>query len=136
VFSVDDFLADVLPRHTHAAEALHNGDAGPMTEMLAEQEPLSLFPGMADHRTKRDDILSTFSAVAARFTDSTPLTFELIAADVSGDCGYVVGCEHSTVSIADGPLVRNDLRVTHIYRRKHGTWRLVHRHGGGGPSRD
>jgi hypothetical protein len=23
--------------------------------------------------------------------------------------------------------------VTHIYRRDDGTWRLVHRHGGGGP---
>src|SRR5215207_5398532 len=27
------------------------------------------------------------------------------------------------------PLQPNTLRVTHIYRREHGDWKLVHRHG-------
>jgi hypothetical protein len=45
----------------------------------------------------------------------------------------MVGYEQSTISIDGGPMVRNDLRVTHIYRREDGLRRLVHRHGGGGP---
>lgn len=134
--SVEDFLADVLPRHIEAAEALHHGKATPMSNLLGHGAPLSLFPGMAEHQTRRGDILSTFSEVAARFTDSTPLTFELIAADVDGDLGYVVGYEHSEVSLGEGQLVRNDLRATHVYRREAGTWHLVHRHGGGGPTRE
>jgi len=50
-----------------------------------------------------------------------------------GDLAYTVGYEHSAVSIDGCPVVRNDLRVTHIYRPEDGTRRLVHRHGGGGP---
>jgi ketosteroid isomerase-like protein len=86
---------------------------------------------MADHRTGRNDVVTIFQKVATRFSNCSPLSFELIAADISGDLAYTVGYEHSAVSIDGGPIVRNDLRVTHIYRREDGVWRLVHRHGGG-----
>lgn len=132
--AVDEFLGEVLPRHVAAAEALHHGDPGPFSDLLAWHEPVSLLPGLAAHKTGRVDILASLRSIAPRFTNCTPLTFELIAADVSGELAYTVGYEHSNVSIDGGPMVANDLRVTHIYRREDGVWRLVHRHGGGGPS--
>ena len=130
---LDDFLAEIIPRHVAAAEALHQGDPEPLSELLARRDPVSLFPGMADHRTGRADVTAVFRAIAPKFSSTTPLSFELISAGVSGDLAYTVGYEHSAVSIDGGPVVRNDLRVTHIYRRDDGVWRLVHRHGGGGP---
>ena len=80
----------------------------------------------------RDAVGATFDRAASKFTDATPLHFELLAAEVSGDLAYTVGVEHSRVGIEGGPLQANDLRVTHIYRREDGKWRLAHRHGGGG----
>jgi hypothetical protein len=65
----------------------------------------------------------------SRFTNGTPLNFELIAAEVSGELPYTVGYERSSVSFNGGPLQPNTLRATHIYRREHGDWKLVHRHG-------
>jgi ketosteroid isomerase-like protein len=88
---------------------------------------------MAYHRTGRNDVVAVFQKVAPKFSKCSPLSFELIAADISCDLAYTVGYEHSAVSIDGGLIVRNDLRVTHIYRREDGVWRLVHRHGGGGP---
>lgn len=132
---LDQFLAQVLPRHVAAAEAMHQGDPEPFSDLLARRGPVSLFPGMADHSTGREEVTATFRDVASRLSDCTPLTFELVSADVCGDLGYVVGYEHSRVSINEGPQIPNDLRVTHIYRREDGVWRLVHRHGGGGPSK-
>jgi ketosteroid isomerase-like protein len=33
------------------------------------------------------------------------------------------------VSVDGGPVKPNTLRVTHVYRRENGEWKIVHRHG-------
>ncbi len=42
---------------------------------------------------------------------------------------YTVGYERSIVSVDGGPPTPNILRVTHVYRRENGEWKIVHRHG-------
>jgi hypothetical protein len=39
-----------------------------------------------------------------------------------------VGFERTHVSVDGGPMRDMVIRVTHIYRRIHGEWKLVHRH--------
>lgn len=67
--------------------------------------------------------------MASRFSNCTDYRSELVAADVSGDLAYTVGDEHSTKSVDGGPAQSDTLRVTHIYRRENGEWKIVHRHG-------
>jgi ketosteroid isomerase-like protein len=54
--------------------------------------------------------------------------FELIAAGASGDLAYTVGFERNAQSTDGGPVRPNVLRVTHVYRRENGEWKIVHRH--------
>jgi len=42
---------------------------------------------------------------------------------------YTVGIEHSTVSVDGAPSADVALRVTQIYRRQNGDWKIIHRHG-------
>ena len=42
---------------------------------------------------------------------------------------YIVGYEHSSVSVDGGPVEVIMIRVTHVYRREDGAWKVVHRHG-------
>jgi ketosteroid isomerase-like protein len=42
---------------------------------------------------------------------------------------YTVGYEHTSVSVNGGPVEPYTLRVTHVYRRENGAWKVVHRHG-------
>jgi hypothetical protein len=42
----------------------------------------------------------------SRFTNGTPLNFQLIAAEVSGELAYTVGYERSAVSFNGGPSGR------------------------------
>ena len=48
----------------------------------------------------------------------------------SGDLAYTVWIEHGEVRVEGrddyAPLV---VRVTHIFRREDGAWKIIHRHG-------
>jgi ketosteroid isomerase-like protein len=69
--------------------------------------------------------------VAERFTQSTVSDFryDVEVAEVSGDLAYTVGYERFTAAVGDGPAEPYTVRVTHVYRRENGEWKIVHRHG-------
>ena len=123
---VDEFIAVVLPRLTEMDEALHNGDAGPRKASWSHNDPVTLFGAVLTNVGWRE-IESTFDALAARFSNGT-FEVEVIAAGASGDLGYLVAIEHSTISVAGAPPEPYQLRVTTIFRREGGEWKIVHRH--------
>lgn len=97
------------------------------------QEPVTLFgPGRAP-AVGRDQTVTTFQGVAARLSRGSGARLEVLHAEVSGDLGVLAGLESSVLSVAGGPVQPQTLRVTMIYRREGGVWRLVHRHGDGLP---
>jgi ketosteroid isomerase-like protein len=75
------------------------------------------------------DVSRTFRWITSRFSNGTTYAFDLVAAGVSGDLAYTVGYERSSASVDSGPVEPNVLRVTHIYRREGGEWKIVHRDG-------
>ena len=128
---VDDFLAETLPRLLRAEEAMHNGDPEPRLEMWSRNDPVSLLGAIGMVETGWEDLSKTFQWVASAFSNCTEYRFELVAAGASGDLAYTVGYEHSTASRNGGPVTPNTLRVTHVFRREDGEWKIVHRHGDG-----
>ena len=68
------------------------------------------------------------SQVGSRFTGADAVDLEYLVIASSGGLAYTVGFERSHVSVDGGPLHDMTLRVTHIYRRIDGHWKLIHRH--------
>ena len=124
---VDEFLADMLPKQVAAETAIHNGDVEPRLALWSRTEPVTLF-GARDSGTGWNELDTVFHAVASWFSESTEYDFEVVAAGASGDLAYTVGYEHNRVKV-DGVPRSYTLRVTHVYRREDGQWRIVHRHG-------
>jgi ketosteroid isomerase-like protein len=125
---LDDFLAQTFDRQVEAEEAIHNGDPGPRLAMWSARDPVTLF-GAAMSRHGAEEVREFFRFLASRFSDCTSYRFELLAAGVGGDLAYTVGHEHTAVSIDGVPVEPYVLRVTHVYRREDGEWKIVHRHG-------
>ena len=126
---LDDFLTKTLDRQIEAEEAMHNGDPTPRLEMCSKNDPVTLLGAWGPNKSGWDDVSRTSRWVASRFSGCTAYRFDLIAAGASGDLAYTVGFEHTTVSVDGGPPRSNTLRVTHVYRRENGEWKIVHRHG-------
>ena len=95
--------------------------------MWSRNDPLTLFGAWLSD-SGWDDVHRTFEVLASRFSDCTAYEIELVAAGASGDLAYTVAYEHTTVSIEGTPRTYT-LRVTQIYRREDGEWKLAHRHG-------
>ena len=121
------FLDEVLPRLSAADRALHNGDAGPRLAMWSDEAPVTLFGAWLSN-VGWPDVSNTFRVLATRFSDCRSFEIELVAAGVSGDLGYTVAYEHTSTSVERSPRSYT-LRVTQIYRREAGEWKVVHRHG-------
>jgi ketosteroid isomerase-like protein len=124
---VDEFLAAALPPLTAADTAIHNGDAGPRIALWSRNDPVTLF-GALQIRSGWREIAPIFEMLASRFSNCESFEYEVIAAGVSNDLAYIAGVEHTTAAIGDAAPQAYALRVTTIFRREGGEWRVVHRH--------
>jgi ketosteroid isomerase-like protein len=127
---LDDFLATTLARQIKAEEAIHNGDAEPRLAMWSRQDPVTVL-GASRSATGWEQVNELFHWLAAHFSDCTSYRFDLVAAGVSGELAYTVGYEHTSTSWDGVPMEPYTLRVTLVYRREDGEWKIVHRHADG-----
>jgi ketosteroid isomerase-like protein len=131
---LDDFRSTILTRFVAAEEALHNGDPEPRLAMWSDQDPVTLFGAWGPCKSGWKEVSPVFRWLASRFSGVSDYRLDLVAAGLSGDLAYTVGFERSRVSIDGGPAQENVLRVTHVFRRENGEWKIVHRHGDFVPS--
>jgi ketosteroid isomerase-like protein len=123
----DEFVTWVRNDLYQAELALHNGYAAPRRALWSRNEPVSVL-GAWRNAFGQQEIDVLFTALGESFSDCTSYDFELQSFDVVGDMAYTAGLEHSSVSV-DGEPRSYTLRVTQVYRREDGNWRVVHRHG-------
>ena len=123
----DAFLATTLPRLRHAETALHNGDAGPRMAMWSHDDSVTLFGGVMGG-SGWAEIEPIFQRLGAGFSDCTSFENVVIAARASDDLAYTVAFEHTTAALRGGPPSAYVLRVTTVFRREDGEWKVVHRH--------
>ena len=127
----DDFLAWTQNRLREAETALHNGDPGPRLGIWSTREPVSVL-GAARSAVGQEEVRDLFHSLGDTFSDCTSYEYEIVAADVVGDLAYTAGYERTQASINGEPR-QYVLRVTQIYRREDGEWKVAHRHGDTGP---
>ena len=123
----EEFLGWVTTTLYEAELAVHNGDPVPRRAIWSREEPVSVL-GAARNAHGQEELDELFAALGKRFSDCMSYAFELLAYDVVGDMAYTAGFEHTSASV-DGQPRTYTLRVTQVYRREGGQWRVAHRHG-------
>jgi ketosteroid isomerase-like protein len=128
---LEDFRNKTLRRQAEAEEALVHGDVEPRLAMWSRRDPVSVLGALGPNKTGWDDVSGIFRWVAERFSkqEITDFRFDVEVAEVSGDMAYSVGYERFNTSVDGGPKEPYTVRVTHVYRREDGEWKIVHRHG-------
>jgi ketosteroid isomerase-like protein len=110
-----------------AEDAVHDGDAAPRFETWSDQPPVTLFGAGWNARTP-EEARAVFTHLGEIFAELDSSEIELVAHGVSGDFAYTVHREHTRTNLHGEPR-DYELRVTQVYRREDGAWKVVHRHG-------
>jgi ketosteroid isomerase-like protein len=120
---VADFASEAVPLMRAEVMALHSGDTRPRKALWSHEDPVTLF-GAEFTGQGWASLEPIFDHLATTFPGARDTQYEVLSADASGDLGYVVAIERSTV----GDLPEWELRVTTVFRREEGAWRIIHRH--------
>ncbi len=145
----DSKFAEALERVRAALAAMGAGDPAPYIRCWAEpgvrgrsapdapelwvhfapsdSEDVTLFGAWGPIEKGCRKLAETFRWVASRFKGGQ-LVPENTVAFASGDLAYTAGFERGEVVVDGGAPQTMVIRVTHVYRRFGGEWRLVHRH--------
>ena len=107
-----------------------NGDARMWKQHASQREDVTIMGAWGAYEKGWEEAAVRYDWAAARFKDSGAIpTFEYLASGASGDLAYTVTIERSEVRLVgqDVPAFM-PLRVTHIFRKENGEWKLIHRH--------
>lgn len=127
---VDDDLQDLIERAKKALGRLVTGDPQPYLALWSQAADVTVMGGFGSYERGWAAVRQNTTFAASRFRGGRLDAFEELAVGVSGDLGYAVWIERGEV-VVEGRDVPAPLavRVTHLFRREAGVWRIIHRHG-------
>jgi ketosteroid isomerase-like protein len=103
-----------------------NGDAGPLADIWSHSADVTAMHPIGGRQVGWDAVRESFERVAELASDGkVELKNQLI--HLVGDGAYEAGVEHGQAKLAGQP-VTIEHRVTNIYQREGGTWKLAHHH--------
>jgi hypothetical protein len=120
-----------LQRYEAANTAFVNGDPALWLRITAARDPVSIFGGFGGlGEAGIASVHERYLLAATAFQPSgAKVDFQYLVKDVRGQLAYTVAIERSSV-LYTGQTERRPqiLRVTMLFRREHGDWKIVHRH--------
>ncbi len=110
-----------------AARDYTRGKAEALDDLLTRRSPASFFGPDGSVTQEAQTIRDTYRNGAKSFGLTSETHFEILQMGSGGDIAYWTGLQHAVID-ANGDKTPMTLRVTELYRREDGNWKLVHRH--------
>jgi ketosteroid isomerase-like protein len=124
--STEDEVRKASEQFYAALNRMVNGDAGPLAEIWSHNATVTTMHPIGGREVGWDKVQESWEQVAQVFSEGrVKLDDQFIRC--TQDIAYELGVEHGQAMLA-GQQVTIDQRVTNIYRRDAGGWKIVHHH--------
>jgi ketosteroid isomerase-like protein len=127
--STESELDAIVDQTVAALNCLVAGNPEPFKALYSPEPDVTVFGGFGAYERGWEQVAQNIEFAASRFRGGH-LEIEQLATGMSGDLVYTVWIERGAAQVEGrdepGALV---VRVTHIFRRENGVWKLIHRHG-------
>jgi len=118
-----------MQRRDDAARAYVCGDAAPLGRMVAHSSPATFFAPMGGYVQGADAVNSRYAGDATAFERGSDSHFEILHMAASDGIAYWTGFQRASARMrGQAEAIPFNLRVTEVFRREDGDWKLIHRH--------
>jgi ketosteroid isomerase-like protein len=122
-------LQEVLERYEETLDAFVRGDAEPTKTLWSRRDDVTLANPLGPPARGWSDVEATIDRAVSQVREGDPVQFERISEYASEDLGYVLWIERTRLKTAGADeMMPVSLRVTTIFRREEGDWKIIHRH--------
>ena len=123
--SFDSFMQ----QRRRVAAAYVNGDPTPLREISTLADPATFFGPGGGVEQGAAHVVEVNEAGSRQFQRGGSTELEVLHQAADGDLGYWTGWQQASVHVEGRPeALRMKLRVTEVFRREQGDWKLIHRH--------
>ena len=124
--STEDEVRKASTQFYSALNRMLNGDAQALSDIWSHDSTVTTLHPIGGRQVGWDDVRESWEQVAQVSSDGkVEIKDQLIS--VVGDLAYEVGAEHAEFKVG-GQKVIGDIRVTNIYQREDGIWKIRHHH--------
>lgn len=123
-------LVPVIDRYHHEAfEAFINGNPEPQKRLFSRAEDVTLANPLGPVAVGWDAVVQVIDHASGALRDGVPLAAEHITHHVSDDLVCTVEIERCIAKVGASSVPGEvALRVTTVFRRELGEWKIIHRH--------
>jgi ketosteroid isomerase-like protein len=123
-------LEAFFPQFEEGTSRFINGDPTLWKQNASHRDDVTIMGAWGAYEKGWNEVGPRYDWAGGRFKESgAKVKVEYISSGASGDLAYTVAIERSEVRLVDQdqptPMA---LRVTHLFRKEDGEWKLVHRH--------
>jgi ketosteroid isomerase-like protein len=126
--SSSDFDAFLIARE-RAAQAYVTGDGSALDRLVPHDGLATFFTPVGESVEGAREVARRYLEDAQAYRSKGALHFEIVHKGEGGDLAFWAGYEVASVQIGSNPdTERLRVRVTEVFRRVAGEWKLIHRH--------
>jgi ketosteroid isomerase-like protein len=124
-----DDLDEVIEQSHLTLGEIVKGNPEPLKMVYSHREDVSLANPFGPPVRGWEQAAATIERAASNYKDGEIVGFENVAKYVTPELAYIVEVEQYKAKVGGGEeLAPISLRVTSIFRREDGVWKIVHRH--------
>jgi ketosteroid isomerase-like protein len=129
--AIPEDLKKAIEQHHIALNQLINGDTQLWKEHCSQRDDVTSAGGRGGYHRGWPEVGKRYDVIAAGFQgEANRCTIENISLIATADLASSLDVEHNDVTLqGQDQVVRLNLRVTTVFRRENGEWKMVHRHG-------
>jgi ketosteroid isomerase-like protein len=125
--ALEDEIRQASEQFYAALNRMINGDPEPMMEVWSHGSDVATMHPLGGRETGWEEVRASWEQVAQVFSEGQVSLDGLMIVPLSDDVVYTLGTENGQAKLGD-ETVGVDWRVTNIYRREEGEWKMVLHH--------